>query len=204
MRQEGIPMTEAEAQRIVRLYRETYPKIPQLWRYFEQAASKYVTVKGSMFPSPVADLIFAHERIILPNGMPIIYPSLSKSGDGLKFRSRYATAHLTPEMVRSLESIPPQLGDTSAGQSIWGGAFTENISQALARIILTRAEITLARAGLFAALQVHDELVFRVPTKIVSQVKAAIAKVMIREVDFMPDLPIAVEIHDGPTYGDAK
>lgn len=204
MRQEGIPMTEADAQRIVRLYRETYPKIPQLWRYLEQCAAKYVTVRGSMFPSPVADLIFAHERIILPNGMPIIYPSLSKSGEGLKFRSRYATAHLPAEVLVALSAIPSQPGDAAAGQNIWGGTFTENISQALARIILTRAEISLAKAGLPAALQVHDELVYRVPTKIVSQVKAAIAKVMTRGVDFLPDLPIAVEIHDGPTYGDAK
>lgn len=204
MRQEGIAMTEAEAQRIVRLYRETYPKIPQLWRYFEQCAAQYVTVKGSMFPSPVADLIFAHERIILPNGMPIVYPSLTRTGDGLKFRSRYATQNLTPEDVRGLNVLPAQLGDTAAGQNIWGGAFTENIAQALARIILTRAELTLARRGLQAALQVHDELVYRVPTKIVPQVKSAIAKVMTRTVDFLPDLPIAVEIHDGPTYGDAK
>lgn len=204
MRQEGINMSEAEAQRIVRLYRETYPKIPQLWRYFEQCAAQYVTVKGAMFPSPVADLIFAYERIILPNGMPIIYPSLTRTGDGLKFRSRYATQNLTPEDVRGLAGIAPQPGDTAAGQNIWGGAFTENIAQALARIILTRAELSLAKAGLQAALQVHDELVYRVPTKIVPQVKQAIAKVMTREVDFLPDLPIAVEIHDGPSYGDAK
>jgi DNA polymerase I-like protein with 3'-5' exonuclease and polymerase domains len=91
-----------------------------------------------------------------------------------------------------------------AGQNIWGGAFTENIAQALARIILTRAELTLARCGLPAALQVHDELVFKVPTAITKKVIGAIAKVMTRKVDFLPDLPIAVEIHDGPTYGDAK
>jgi hypothetical protein len=208
MMQEGITMSEAEAQRIVRLYRETYPKIPKLWSYFEQCAQQYVTKKDSMFPSPIADLIFAHERIILPNGMPIIYPSLTRTGDGLKFRSRYATQTLTPEAELPFDvRAAMRPGDTilvGAGQNIWGGAFTENISQALARIILTRAELSLARAGLPAALQVHDELVYRVPTKIVAQVKAVIAKVMTREVDFMPDLPIAVEIHDGPTYGDAK
>lgn len=208
MMQEGIAMSEEEAQRIVRLYRETYPKIPQLWRYFEQCAQQHVTVKGAMFPSPIADLIFAHERIILPNGMPIIYPGLSRTADGLKFRSRYATQTLSPqEEIPTTGSGPMRAADAAlvaAGQNIWGGAFTENIAQALARIILTRAEIALARAGLQAALQVHDELVYRVPTKIVAQVKKAIAKVMTREVDFMPDLPIAVEIHDGPTYGDAK
>lgn len=208
MMQEGVVMDEREAMRIVQLYRDTYPNIPKLWRYLEQLAATYVTVPGSMFPSPIADLIFAHERIILPNGMPIIYPSLTRTGDGLKFRSRYGATVLSPELELDAEAgTALRAGVTvvvGAGQNIWGGAFTENISQALARIILTRAELTLARHGLPAALQVHDELVFKVPTKIVSQVKGAIAKVMTRKVDFLPDLPVAVEIHDGPTYGDAK
>lgn len=207
MMQEGVKMTEAEAQRIVRLYRETYPKIPQLWRRLENLASQYITTPGSMYPSDVADLIFAHERIILPNGMPIVYPSLTKFGDGLKFRSRYGAQVLTPEPAIQDDDRAAGGGFTvlaGVGQNIWGGAFTENIAQALARIILTRAEITLARRGLPAALQVHDELVYRVPTPIVAQVKKAIAMVMTRSVDFLPDLPIAVEIHDGPTYGDAK
>lgn len=208
MMQEGVVMDDREAMRIVQLYRDTYPNIPKLWRYLEQLAATYVTVPGSMFPSPIADLIFAHERIILPNGMPIIYPSLTRTGDGLKFRSRYGATVLSPELEPDADAgTALRAGVTvvvGAGQNIWGGAFTENISQALARIILTRAELTLARHGLPAALQVHDELVFKVPTKIVSQVKGAIAKVMTRKVDFLPDLPVAVEIHDGPTYGDAK
>lgn len=209
MMQEGVNMSEAEAQRIVRLYRETYPKIPELWRTLEQLAAQYITKPGSMYPSQIADLIFAHERIILPNGMPIIYPSLTRTGDGLKFRSRYGAQVLTPEaLAESFPDAPSGLQGATVvvgtGQNIWGGAFTENVAQALARIILTRAELTLARAGLPASLQVHDELVFRVPKAIVEKVKKAIAVVMTRTVDFLPDLPIAVEIHDGPTYGDAK
>jgi hypothetical protein len=43
-----------------------------------------------------------------------------------------------------------------------------------------------------------------VPTAIVDRVKAAVALVMTKKVDFLPDLPIAVEIKHGPTYGDAK
>lgn len=207
MMQEGVVMSEQEAQRIVRLYRDTYPKIPELWRTLEQLASQYITKPGSMYPSEIADLVFAHERIILPNGMPIIYPSLTRTGDGLKFRSRYGAQVLSPEMDGEQPSYATGGGISvliGTGQNIWGGAFTENVAQALARIILTRAEICLARHRLPAALQVHDELVFRVPTPIVPKVKKAVASVMTREVDFLPDLPIAVEIHDGPTYGDAK
>lgn len=209
MMQEGVEMTEAEAARIVRLYRETYPQIPKLWRYFEGLAKQYVTVPGGLCPIDIANLTFAHERIILPNGMPIIYPGLSKVGDQLKFRSRYGSQNLVPESEASEVGNGSavtgyQLVSATSGQAVWGGAFTENIAQALARIILTRAEITLARAGLPASLQVHDELVFRVPTKIAEAVSRAIANVMTRKVDFMPELPVAVEIHHGKSYGDAK
>ncbi len=211
MMQEGVLMSESEAARIVRLYRETYPEIPELWRYFENLAKQFVTVPGGLCPISKANLIFAYERVILPNGMPIIYPGLVKTGGQLKYRSRYGAANLVPES-ESVGSAGDLQGSASrdrfiaavAGQSIWGGAFTENIAQALARIILTRAEITLARAGLPASLQVHDELVFRVPTKIAETVSRAIANVMTRKVDFMPELPVAVEIHYGKSYGDAK
>jgi hypothetical protein len=208
MMQEGVEMTEAEAARIVRLYRETYPEIPKLWRYFEGLAKQYVTVPGGLCPIDKAGLTFAHERIILPNGMPIIYPGLAKVGDQLKFRSRYGSQNLVPESesdtTGGLSGIRDQSVSATSGQAVWGGAFTENIAQALARIILTRAEITLARAGLPASLQVHDELVYRVPTPIAEKVMAAIANVMTRKVDFMPELPVAVEIHHGKSYGDAK
>ena len=140
--------------------------------------------KDAIFPSELAKMVFAHERIILPNGMPIIYPNLRSSGGRMKFDSRFA--------------------GVSTGNDIWGGTYLENVGQALARIIAARAELRLARKGLPAALQVHDELVWVVPTAIVEKVKAAIALSMVEPVEWLPELPIAVEVKSGPTYGDAK
>lgn len=184
--QEGIKMDAREAARIVQLYRTRYHKIPQLWRALEGMAHTYMVKKDSMHPS--GPFIFAHERIILPNDMPIIYPRLRWSGDGFKFDSRFVTA---------TDGIP-------ADRKIWGGMFLENVSQALARIIASRAELKLARMNLPTALQAHDELVWVVPTAVVDKVKSAVAMVMTQTVDFLPSLPVAVEVKHGPTYGDAK
>jgi len=184
MRQEGIEMSDATAQAIVSLYRATYPGIPILWRALEEMARTFLLKKDAMYPSPLAGLIFAHQRIILPNGMPLVYPGLRHTGGGYKFDSRFAGVEVM--------------------NSIWGGTWLENISQALARIIAVQAELRLARRALPAAHQVHDELIWVVPTAIVERVKTAIALSMCEAVDFLPELPIAVEIKHGPTYGDAK
>ena len=194
MAQEGIIMSEQEAKRIVYLYRNTFTKIPALWRDFNYAGTTFLTDKSAMYPW--RGLIFAHERIILPNGMPILYPGITHTTRGLGFRGRFGKPVMDNKPLGA-----DDLGDLS---NVWGGAFLENTAQGLARIIITVAELTLARMGIVAALQAHDELVFHIPTIIVEQVKKVIAQVMTAVVPFMPDLPMAVEIHHGPTYGDAK
>jgi hypothetical protein len=191
-------MTEQEAKRIVNLYRSKYSKIPELWQHMEYCAIQHMT-KPNGLRSTRGGLTFAHERIILPNGMPVIYPGLRAGPRGIKFDHRYAASE-------AQQAVKEQTGesDWESMAGIWGGAFTENVAQALARIILTNAEMTLARAGIRSCLQVHDELVFLIPTQLVDKVIPVIEKVLTRPVDWLPDLPIAVEINHGPTYGDAK
>jgi hypothetical protein len=137
--------------------------------------------------------MFMHERIILPNGMPIMYPDIAKGPEGLYFRSRKFKALSEDEVL-----------DWQDGNNIWGGSFLENICQALARIIATRSEMRLAALNVVAALQAHDELVFHVPTQLVNICKQAIESEMTKSVDWMPNLPIAVEMNHGDSYGDAK
>lgn len=180
--QEGIFMEPGGAARVVQLYRSTYYGIPGLWSHLEGFAVRQMLKRDSMFEWK--GLIFAHERIILPNGMPLIYPGLKRTGHGLSFDSRFA--------------------GVETGNSIWGGTLLENVSQALARIIATHAELRLAKRGLPVALQVHDELVWVIPTAVLDQVKEVVAQEMTKPVDWMPDLPIAIEMKSGPTYGDAK
>ena len=183
-------MSEAMAKEIVWKYRERYFKIPELWGTLDDLARRFLTIRGSLHVWKC--LTFLHERIILPNDMPIQYPDLAlHPREGLYFRSRKFQAlddSLTPE----------------TGTRIWGGTFTENIAQALARIIATTAELKLAKLGLLVSLQVHDELVFVVPELLADQATKAINHVMIQPVDWLPELPIAVEIKRGRSYGECK
>lgn len=185
-----VVFSDKQAQAIVKLYRDTFPKVPELWRALDQLAGKFLCDPSGLYVW--RNLTFAHERIILPNGMPIQYPDIASGPKGLYFRSR---------KVQSLSEEPLAWED---GKSIWGGTFLENICQGLARIIAVRDELKLTRMGLPAALQVHDELVFCVPITTVDLCTRAIASIMPQGVEWMPDLPIAVEINHGPSYGDAK
>jgi DNA polymerase family A len=191
MLQEGVQMDEKEARRIVYLYRDTFPKIKQCWETLDALAAKFLTDPTGMYIWK--NLMFMHERIILPNGMPIMYPDIAKGPEGLYFRSRKFKALSEDEVL-----------DWQDGNRIWGGSFLENICQALARIIATRSEMRLASINVVAALQAHDELVFHVPTKLVDICKRAIEHEMTKSVDWMPNLPIAVEMNHGESYGDAK
>ena len=193
MIQEGVIMDEIEARRIVYLYRNTYPAIPALWKALEYRVAKFCTDPKSMFAE--REFIFASDRIVLPNTMPITYPDIARGGDGLYFRSRKFRYIADAEQDKLTEA---------EGNKLWGGSITENVSQALARIIATRAELKLTDLGLPCVMQAHDELVFHVPTGLVEKVTPVIESVMTEVVPWLPKLPVAVEINHGATYGDAK
>lgn len=173
---------QRRATEIVYLYRETYRHIPQLWTELGQLLSRTRDPSAMFVWGP---LTFLHQRIVLPNGMPIIYPDLRLTTDGLVFTNY-------------------RQGSSGTPNGLWGGAITENVVQALARIVLTRAELKLARAGLRAVLQVHDELVFCVPERFASACRKAIDLALTAPVDFLPRLPVACEIGVGQSYAECK
>jgi hypothetical protein len=86
-------------------------------------------------------------------------------------------------------------------KNLWGGKLFENICQALARVIIMQAALRIAQRGYKFVLQVHDELVFCVPDDRVAEAKMIITEEMTRPPEWMPDLPLAVEIKTGDDYG---
>jgi DNA polymerase family A len=93
-----------------------------------------------------------------------------------------------------------QIGDID----LYGAKLLENITQALARIVVMQAAVRLARRGYRFALQAHDELVFVVLEEQVEKAKSIIYEEMVTEPSWLPGLPLAVEIGEGRNYGEAK
>jgi DNA polymerase len=177
MRTFGIDdITLKDAHSVVNTYRNTYPKIPELWRKMERLKESMIT--GASFS--IGPVHSCKERIRLPNGMYLTYPQLVNAGGRYKYKGGMMW------------------------KDVYGGKLTENVVQALARIVMTTAELRLADAGLRAALSVHDELVFVVKDEYVETVVPAVRRALTFPVSWMPELPINCEIGVGDNYGDAK
>jgi DNA polymerase bacteriophage-type len=87
---------------------------------------------------------------------------------------------------------------------LYGAKMLENVVQALARVVLMQAALRLARRGARFVLQSHDELGFVVADEQVERVKPIIVEEMTRTPDWLLELPLAVEVGVGSTYGSCK
>jgi hypothetical protein len=180
----ALAVTMQQCRDWVQLYRATYPKIPELWKKLDKALVHMCDAKCN---SQFQMLHLTYGQCMLPNGMPLTYPNMKFGSDQKVYFQSYLGRARTPTEI-----------------SIWGGMFLENICQALAQIIIKRAELRLAAHNLFAALQVHDELVYVVPDNKVPGVKRVLPLVMQHPVPWFARLPLACEVGVGQSYGEAK
>lgn len=179
-------ITIQDTTRYVHTYRSVYWCIPELWRTCEtillQLSSRS---SGSTLLPCIKTCVFnGAPAIYLPNGMWMPYPDLTNNAAGWSY-----SAHI---------------GGGCITKKLYGGALLENISQALARIILTTAELRLAKAGVRSVLQVHDELVFCVPDDAVDAVSKAVYLAMCAPPSWLQELPISCKVKAAQSYGDAK
>jgi DNA polymerase family A len=89
-------------------------------------------------------------------------------------------------------------------EDLYGGKLLENICQALARVIIMQAALRLARRGYRFILQAHDELIFCIPDDQLEDARAAILQEMTQPPAWCEELPLAVEIKQGLTYGNCE
>jgi len=165
-----------DAEAVVQTYRASYVQIPALWQKMEHV--KQCMLSGQGFElGPIQVLL---GQILLPNDMFLTYPHLTNAGGRYKYR--FGTEW----------------------RDLYGGKLTENVVQALARIVMTTAELRIARAGITAALSVHDELVYVIREDQVNDFVPALRKALTATVPWMPNLPVNCEIGVGDNYGDAK
>ena len=131
-----VEFSDTEARRVVKLYRDTNAMIVAFWRRCDRALAAMMQPKANYAFGP---MVVEHQKIKLPNGMYLRYPNLRYEGREIIFgRGRHQT-------------------------KIYGGKLTENITQALARIVVTdqmlAADNYLRKKQGGIVLQVHDELV---------------------------------------------
>jgi len=165
-----LEISEIEAQSIVTTYRVTYSQIPHLWRSLENILAERLSDSWPYFFRNA--LTFKRGEIVLPNGMSIHYPRLRIENGGLAYNTR-----------RGVERT-------------WGGRITENVVQAMSRIIITdsmiRIQETIPEAKI--ALTVHDEIVVVGPDKNPDDLMQQIINCMTETApDWCKDIPLDAE-----------
>lgn len=179
----AIILPDDEAERVVYAYRGRYPAIKSAWWELNSTGIQALSTGAGYAFGPCT---FERGAILLPNGLRLFYHDLQNIDGEWKF--------------------------TYAGkpEKIYGGKLLENIVQALARIVVMEAGVRIQRRlsalNLRLALQVHDELVYVVPLEHEEAVRLIVAEEMARPVQWLPNLPLAVELSQRGTksYGDAK
>lgn len=181
----SLDISEDEAKRIVRLYRNKFSQIENLW----SLASSCLTRMAQGFTSQFVGLECDSDGVYLPNKTMIRYVNLHKEGDQYLYDGRYGPV------------------------KIYGGKFVENVTQALAKIVvfdqMARIEQVLRpmdtpRQRHRIVLTVHDEVVCVVPEDKAEWALSMMEEQMKRSPSWAPQLPISCEGGIGDSYGDAK
>jgi len=181
----GVQVDEDECKRIIQVYRQTYPKIPEFWR----AAGKALDcIKDNTLSTLGRDGILVIEGskgIKLPNGMYLKYPNLRKviKEDG------------NTEMVYDTKK-----GRAIIPNRIYGGKVTENVCQALARIVIGKQMLLIAKKYK-VVMTVHDAIACIVPEEEVENAQEFVEMCMKIRPDWGMDLPLNCEAGNGMSYG---
>jgi hypothetical protein len=182
----NVEIEEGEADRIIRVYRETYDWIPQLWRQAGLALGAIIANRTVQLGRTGVLFVEGRKGIRLPNGLYMKYPNLRK--------------------MRNEEGKDEFIYDTRKGKAIvptkiYGGKVIENVCQALARIIIGE-QMLMVNKKYRVVMTVHDAIACVVPEHEAEIGKEYIEMCMRMRPKWAMELPLNCESGMGESYGD--
>ena len=182
----GVDMPEEECVRVINVYRETYPRIPQLWRESSKALETLIAGQFSELGRGGILKVHGGRGLLLPNGMYIKYPNL--------------------RLVQNSDGKTEMVYDTKRGKAtipnrIYGGKVVENVCQALARIAIGKQMLMVARKYK-VVMTVHDAIACVVPKDEVETAREFVEISMRIRPEWAPELPLNCESGYGRSYGE--
>jgi DNA polymerase len=182
----NVDLPEEECQRIISVYRETYPMIPLLWK---QAGNALKAVAGN-YTAPLGKAgvlaVEGTKGIRLPNGLYIKYPNLR----------RWVNDTGKEELVYDTKK-----GRAVIPNRIYGGKVVENVCQALARIAIGEQMLLIAKKYK-VVMTVHDAIACIVPVHEVETAREFVELAMRIRPKWAPELPLNCESGAGRSYGE--
>lgn len=179
----GVTMELEECERIIHVYRATYPKIPELW---EQAGRALLALLDGKTSPLGLDGVLTVDRvgIRLPNGLYLKYPDL-----------RWVKKDKRRELVYDQKK-----GRAVMTTRIYGGKLVENICQAVARIVIGEQMLKVAQK-LRVVMTVHDAVGAVAPIEQADRAREYVERCMRIRPSWAPTLPLNCESKIGASYG---
>ena len=169
-----VDISEDECRRIVGIYRQKNWKIKAFWKKMDQV----ITNMTLGIESKEGPLEVGKGFIRLPNGMFLQYFGL------------HGTAEITrDDLVMTETTYLTRTGRTK----LYGGLLTENVVQALSRIIIAEQMLKIHDAGYRIVTMAHDEIVIIAKKKDAKKALDFMIKTMSTPPDWAPGLPLAAE-----------
>ena len=170
----SVDIGDQTAKNIVNQYRAMYPRIPILWSKMKDALFLMLH-NNTVNYGPV---VIKRREIELPSGLSLKYPNLAYDSGEFTYIKHF------PKRTRT-----------------HGPMITENVVQALARIVMTDQMLdiqTLPEVDI--VLQVHDEIIGIGSNLDADVTMEKIIKIMTTPPDWCKDLPLAAEGHISTVY----
>lgn len=195
----GVDMTREDAHESVKMYREAYPEVPQLWRNLENAIIRTIKTKTVTKVGPVSFEIRGEFLVaILPSGRAMYYhkPRIEKNTFQSKDRKTGEPLFNEDGSPKTYEKIGFSYMGMNQDTRQWvrldshGGKMTENLVQAIAREILKYGLFNAHRALLNIVLHVHDEIVTLRKIGDKSKGLEVLKECMIRKKSWYKDMPV--------------
>lgn len=165
-----ISLESGQAKDIVMTYRNTYAQIRDYWRLCEQAL--HSSLNTASIGNRFGPLFIGPQSLYLPNQLALQYKDLIFTPQqGFQYKRGKRTVYA------------------------YGGSITENIVQALARIIITDAMLRIEKKypDYRIVLTVHDEIIIVADDNNPKEKMDNIIKEMCIAPDWCPDIPLEAE-----------
>ena len=181
-----------DAMKFVRLYRETNPSIcaPKTG-YWSICNFRMLPALAAGRTEQFGPLTVKDHRIYLPNGAMMIYDTLE-----------WHIPDPDEENIRDFERDGFwRLKTRSGWKKMWGAKLTQNICEAVSRVIVSQALIRIKRMGFRTLNWPYDELLLLIPDDGHAEENLERCRQeMIRDVPWLPGLPLDAEGSLGERY----
>jgi DNA polymerase I-like protein with 3'-5' exonuclease and polymerase domains len=176
----GVEIEDAEASRIINVYRERYGRIPKLWKEANSALDALRKGKTAQVGCQTQALSLTSSGFLLPSGLYLNYPDLRQDKD-----EQWSYASRRGRI------------------KIYGGKVVENLCQALARCVIGEQMLRISKRYK-VALTVHDAVMAVVKEEERDDAIRYVAECMSWRPKWAQTLPLACEIGAGTNYSDCS